>query len=644
MVTTAQANVFLVVDESKSPQGTNELNAMTNFLNTNFSAEQLGTITSGNYETAAPAAGAGDLVIILRTLTNGQYDQNATEVESWNNLAAGILSVSPFLPEGDKLGWSTATSQVDVAAFTGAETLVSNPADPLFAGVTVTGGYADLISDTTAYKSMVASGYGLSGMTVLGSEDTTSATVLARIAAGTAWTQTEGKGSGTHGGNRIVFHYQTDPATANGLYDDLTADGQQVLANAILLLLGIHQAHDPNPEDNETGVPVVNTILSWKAGLDPNDPNVPNPKIIEHYLWLSEPFNPLNPIIPNEWWNATGVKRFTIGADTNPADGQVDPNVSHVVTGLQKDKLYLWFVDEGLVGSSGPDESDLAKIIWGDFWRFETVKSGPVVDAGDSIVTWLKNGSTTVDLNGIVTDSSGDVTVIQWSVLSPPDATVDIANSTVAVTTATLTETGTYLLQLYTKDATNQEDDDAMAIRVYSDSCDAAKNHPDGYTAPEFDFNDDCIENFLDFALFAAKLLEDATLVSDFRHDEGEIALPFLQFTYPPNGAVVSGILSNPSPIPEVEAYDPSVGTANGSGMEGDGYVLFEILNSSGVVIDDKEENNAPWQWENWDTTAVDPDTSLPMYPNGAYTIRVTAVSDKGHTAIAERSVTISNP
>jgi hypothetical protein len=54
--------------------------------------------------------------------------------------------------------------------------------------------------------------------------------------------------------------------------------------------------------------------------------------------------------------------------------------------------------------------------------------------------------------------------------------------------------------------------------------------------------------------------------------------------------------------------------------------------------------SNAPWQWENWDTTAVDPDTSLPMYPNGAYTIRVTAVSDKGHTAIAERSVTISNP
>ncbi len=287
------------------------------------------------------------------------------------------------------------------------------------------------------------------------------------------------------------------------------------------------QAHAPKPEDNEIGVSVVNTILSWKAGLDPDNPDLPNPNIVEHYLWISVPFDAANPVIPTNPWDAPGTQQFTIAADTDPADGNVDPNVSKVISGLQKDKLYLWVVDEGLVGSSGPLEPDPAKIIWGDIWRFETETTGPAVDAGESTVTWLKeDGTTTVDLNGIVTDDTGDVSVIQWSVLSPAEATVGIANPAVAATTATLTETGTYMLQLYARDATMQEDSDIIEINVYNDSCEAAKNSPDGYTAPEFDFNDDCKVDFLDLALFVAGWLDDASLISDFRYDAGELVAP----------------------------------------------------------------------------------------------------------------------
>jgi len=397
------------------------------------------------------------------------------------------------------------------------------------------------------------------------------------------------------------------------------------------------QAHDPQPEDKAKGVNVPSTTLSWKAGVDPNDPNVPNPNITQHYLWLSLPYKPDDPFIPAQWWDVVGVQKFTIAADTDPLDGKVDPNASRTIAGLQKDKLYLWFVDEGLTGNSGPDEADPTKIIWGNEWGFETEKSAPVVDAGNSIITWLEGGTTTVDLNGTVTDSSGDVSVIQWSVLSPPGAVVDIANTAVAATTATLTETGTYMLQLYARDATMQEDDDAIEIKVYNDSCEAAKNNPNGYTPPEFDFNDDCIENFLDFAFFAAKWLESASLTTDLLYDAGELALPVVQFTNPTGGTIVSGEI-----VINVISYDPSVGTDDGDGMEGAGSIDFDILDSSGTSLAVRQDGTASFDMT-WNTAEVDVGTSLPIFPNGVYTIRVTAESDAGHKVVDEISVTVSN-
>ena len=142
------------------------------------------------------------------------------------------------------------------------------------------------------------------------------------------------------------------------------------------------------------------------------------------------------------------------------------------------------------------------------------------MDAGSSIVTWLKEGTTTVDLNGTVTDATGDVTTILWSVSeSPPDSTVDIADALVAVTTTTLDTTGPYVLELYAKDAAQHEESDVMEINVYDDSCEAAKNNPNGYTAPPYDFNDDCQVNFTDFALFAVAWLQDESLTEDALYD-----------------------------------------------------------------------------------------------------------------------------
>jgi outer membrane protein assembly factor BamB len=174
----------------------------------------------------------------------------------------------------------------------------------------------------------------------------------------------------------------------------------------------------------------------------------------------------------------------------------------------------------------------------------ELETTGPKVDAGSSIITWLEAGTTTVDLSGAVADDTGDVTTILWSVISsPPGSTVDIANDSAATTTATFSETGLYVLELYAIDATAQEGSDRMEVRVYADSCEAAKNNPiSAYIPPLYDFDNDCIETFNDFAvfatewleietfndfaMFAAEWLEDESLTSDVLYDAGKITLP----------------------------------------------------------------------------------------------------------------------
>ncbi|MHC4906205.1 MAG: PEP-CTERM sorting domain-containing protein [Planctomycetota bacterium] len=230
LVTAAQADVFIVSESSKA-NGAEE--DMTAFLNANFTAAELGTITVGNYVDGAPAAVAGDLVIIMRSLVNGAYDESAAETHSWGGLTAGVLCISPFLPDSDRLGWSTTGVQSDYTSPIGAETLTT--ADSLFNGITVDGsGYADLIVDGQVVKAHAASAYATSQQ--VGTEGTRN--VLARIAVGDAYSSSRTGASGTHAGTRIVYHYATEPAIIS---NDLTADGQQVLGNAVSELLGVDQ-------------------------------------------------------------------------------------------------------------------------------------------------------------------------------------------------------------------------------------------------------------------------------------------------------------------------------------------------------------------------------------------------------------------
>jgi outer membrane protein assembly factor BamB len=218
--------------------------------------------------------------------------------------------------------------------------------------------------------------------------------------------------------------------------------------------------------------------------------------------------------------------------------------------------------------SAGYRETGKAQILSGKCWSVPVLAQGkiyarnaagslvcvelettaPKVNAGRSVITWLRAGAATVDLHGTVVDDTRDVVRIRWSVLSaPPGAPAGIVSNSASVTSAIFTRTGRYVLELYALDATGQGGSDRMEVRVYWDRCDAAQKNPAGaYAAPLYDLNNDCVEDFGDFAvlaarwlggknrhdvaLFAAAWLEDASLTADVFYDAGAIVLPVEPF------------------------------------------------------------------------------------------------------------------
>jgi len=144
--------------------------------------------------------------------------------------------------------------------------------------------------------------------------------------------------------------------------------------------------------------------------------------------------------------------------------------------------------------------------------------------------------------------------------------------------------------------------------------------------------------NFIDFAMFAAAWLEDASLTGEVLYEPDTIFLPpVVTFTNPLNGSTVSGEV-----IINAIAYDPTVGTTDADGMEGAGSVFFEVINSLGTVLATQNENTATFDMT-WNTANTNP-AAGPVFPNGLYTVRVSATSDAGYKTIVEISVTVRNP
>jgi hypothetical protein len=170
-------------------------------------------------------------------------------------------------------------------------------------------------------------------------------------------------------------------------------------------------------------------------------------------------------------------------------------------------KDYFWRVD--VRDDSNPEQG----VVVGPVWKFTASNTPPLVDAGQTVYTWLVDGSVVVQMTPIVTDDGrpnppGAYTVLWEEVHDDPAVTID--NPTSETTAVTITAVGSYVLKL-TVDDSELSVSDTVTINVYNDACDAAKGVP-GYTPLAADFDNDCDVDLDDFVVLSSDWLQSTAL------------------------------------------------------------------------------------------------------------------------------------
>ncbi|MBN2513777.1 MAG: immunoglobulin domain-containing protein [Sedimentisphaerales bacterium] len=236
---------------------------------------------------------------------------------------------------------------------------------------------------------------------------------------------------------------QSYPAADNG-------GGASAFLNA-LVISPVVWAYEPTPEDGTQGASLT-TTLSWKTGVDPNNPTLPNPEIGMHYLYLTNE--------PN-FINTTPI--------AIPAGSPVQADGSHGPLSLSFDKTYIWRVDEGVYVNgvlSGPDDP---ATITGKVWTFSTLKSIPVINPetlpGNSKIPAGDTAQFAVEFNSL---SPVTVTWYKDGQAIVPDSRVTIdttqAKSTLSITDAGLADEGGYVCEIVNAGGSAQTDPIHLAI------------------------------------------------------------------------------------------------------------------------------------------------------------------------------------
>jgi len=213
---------------------------------------------------------AADLVIVSRSVSSGSYDDDATEIASWNGLTSPMLSVVAYLARGTSSTYrwywlnSSATNNL-----VGPRMQVVEPKHPIFRGIPLdASNQVDAVDGTT----------GTGQTTFNGTIDAGNGKLLAKTATGTnAWIVEWEPGipyyagsPGTPGAKRILYSSGTQEsgATPWGAFN-LTENGKKIMVNAINYLLGISTvpglATQPAPAVDQTDVP-LDVALSWTPG------------------------------------------------------------------------------------------------------------------------------------------------------------------------------------------------------------------------------------------------------------------------------------------------------------------------------------------------------------------------------------------
>jgi len=195
-----------------------------------------------------------------------------------------------------------------------------------------------------------------------------------------------------------------------------TATGGTGEGNWAALIVEVDtQAHDPSPADGAINVD-IDSVLSWKTGLDLTNPNQINPAITKHFVWMSSgSYGDPNLFL---------VDTITTVADT----GTYNPG------GLSRDSKFWWRIDEGIGDYPAGDPNNII----GNVWSFETMPSTPAIDMHpqDALVFAGEDAVFTVDAFNPFTLSSDDL-AYQW--YKAPDIMLADGADYSGTTTDTLT-------------------------------------------------------------------------------------------------------------------------------------------------------------------------------------------------------------
>jgi hypothetical protein len=141
-----------------------------------------------------------------------------------------------------------------------------------------------------------------------------------------------------------------------------TAAAGVLLDNLSVATFYSEKANTPVPVNGATGVDSAGVVLEWNKGKDTG--GNPNAGITKHYLYIAE----------NEP-NFANVTPITVADSADPVTH--DPVV---IDATDTDKTFYWRVDESVLINGIPSGPTDPNTIQGFVWKFETVKSVPIIN------------------------------------------------------------------------------------------------------------------------------------------------------------------------------------------------------------------------------------------------------------------------
>lgn len=178
-------------------------------------------------------------------------------------------------------------------------------------------------------------------------------------------------------GAAVKFVFNNGRITLNGDRTDLlnatwfkTLPGVVAEFDAVNNITSIYRfpyAHDPSPEVGMVDVGTLSgdkvaVTLSWKTGLDMNNPGQPNPAVTTHSLYMADNMTDPNLVLITEI----------------EAGDPVAATMTYGPVMLDLDKRYYWRVDLTADGVP-PTEPNNPNSLAGRLWYFDTLKSIPAI-------------------------------------------------------------------------------------------------------------------------------------------------------------------------------------------------------------------------------------------------------------------------